>query len=68
MVGRVDQVLDLVVVRLTGTVNGTDRSVAGTILARKGPVLIEVEQDTIGLEFDWLTDAKLVLTELKRGG
>lgn len=31
------------VVRLTGTVNGTDRSVAGTILARKGPVLIEVD-------------------------
>jgi len=26
-------------------------------------VLIEVEQGTIGLEFDWLSDAKLVLTD-----
>lgn len=26
-------------------------------------VLIEVEQGTIGLEFDWLADAKLVLTD-----
>ena len=26
-------------------------------------VLIEIEEGTIGLEFDWLSDAKLVLTE-----
>ena len=26
-------------------------------------VLIEIEEDTIGLDFDWLTDAKLVLTD-----
>lgn len=37
-------------------------------------VLIEIDQGTIGLEFDWLADAKLVLTDdlvtesLRRGG
>ncbi|MEM6677366.1 MAG: ribosome maturation factor RimP [Pseudomonadota bacterium] len=37
-------------------------------------VLIEIEEGTIGLEFDWLADAKLVLTDdlvresLRRGG
>lgn len=37
-------------------------------------VLIEIDEGTIGLEFDWLTDAKLVLTDelvaesLRRGG
>ncbi|MEM6972731.1 MAG: ribosome maturation factor RimP [Pseudomonadota bacterium] len=39
-----------------------------------GEVLIEIEEGTIGLEFDWLSDAKLVLTDdlvtesLRRGG
>jgi len=28
-----------------------------------GEVLIEIEEGTIGLPFDWLTDAKLVLTD-----
>ena len=28
-----------------------------------GEVLIEIEEGTIGLQFDWLTDAKLVLTD-----
>ena len=28
-----------------------------------GEVLIEVDEGTIGLEFDWLSDAKLVLTD-----
>ena len=28
-----------------------------------GEVLIEIEQGTIGLEFDWLADAKLILTD-----
>ncbi|MEM7526247.1 MAG: ribosome maturation factor RimP [Pseudomonadota bacterium] len=37
-------------------------------------VLIEIEEGTIGLEFDWLSDAKLILTDdlvtesLRRGG
>ena len=37
-------------------------------------VLIEIDEGTIGLEFDWLADAKLVLTDelvaesLRRGG
>jgi ribosome maturation factor RimP len=26
-------------------------------------VLIEIEEGTIGLKFDWLSDAKLVLTD-----
>jgi ribosome maturation factor RimP len=26
-------------------------------------VLIEIEEGTIGLDFDWVTDAKLVLTD-----
>ena len=28
-----------------------------------GEVLIEIEEGTIGLDFDWLADAKLVLTD-----
>ncbi|MEM0944042.1 MAG: ribosome maturation factor RimP [Pseudomonadota bacterium] len=28
-----------------------------------GEVLIEIEEGTIGLEFDWLADAKLILTD-----
>jgi len=36
----------------------------GTLAGVEGTeVLIEVEQGTIGLEFDWLSDAKLVLTD-----
>lgn len=31
------------VVRLTGTVDGVDRTVAGTVMSRKGPVLIGVD-------------------------
>lgn len=30
-------------VRISGTVNGTDRTVAGTVMARKGPVLVGLE-------------------------
>lgn len=35
-------------------------NIAGT---EDGEVLIEIEEGTIGLEFDWLSDAKLVLTD-----
>jgi len=36
----------------------------GTLAGTEGAeVLIEVEEGTIGLEFDWLADAKLVLTD-----
>jgi len=39
--------------RFTGTLAGFE----------DGEVLIEVEEGTIGLKFDWLTDAKLLLTD-----
>jgi len=39
--------------RFKGILAGTDGS----------EVLIEIEEGTIGLEFDWLSDAKLVLTD-----
>lgn len=39
--------------RFKGTLRGTDGN----------EVLIEIPQGTIGLDFDWLTDAKLVLTD-----
>jgi ribosome maturation factor RimP len=39
--------------RFKGTLAGTEGS----------EVLIEVDEGTIGLEFDWLADAKLVLTD-----
>jgi ribosome maturation factor RimP len=39
--------------RFKGTLAGTDGSA----------VLIEVDEGTVGLEFDWLADAKLVLTQ-----
>ncbi|WP_424972597.1 ribosome maturation factor RimP [Dinoroseobacter sp. S76] len=35
-------------------------NIAGT---EDGEVLIEIEEGTIGLQFDWLSDAKLVLTD-----
>lgn len=39
--------------RFKGVLAGTD----------KNEVLIDIPEGTIGLEFDWLTDAKLVLTD-----
>ncbi|NDV02693.1 ribosome maturation factor RimP [Pseudoroseicyclus tamaricis] len=39
--------------RFRGILQGTEGS----------EVLIEIEEGTIGLQFDWLTDAKLVLTD-----
>jgi ribosome maturation factor RimP len=36
----------------------------GTLAGTEGnEVLIEIEEGTIGLQFDWLADAKLVLTD-----
>ena len=46
-----------------GLVDGRKRfrgDVAGT---NGDEVLIEIEEGTIGLKFDWLADAKLVLTD-----
>ena len=37
--------------------NGTLRGVEGT------EILIEIPEGTIGLEFDWITEAKLLLTD-----
>lgn len=40
------------------------RRFKGTLAGIEGDeVLIEIEEGTIGLKFDWLSDAKLVLTE-----
>jgi ribosome maturation factor RimP len=40
------------------------RRFKGTLAGIEGnEVLIEVEEGTIGLQFDWLSDAKLILTE-----
>jgi ribosome maturation factor RimP len=39
--------------RFKGTLAGTE----------DGEVLVEIEQGTIGLKFEWLSDAKLVLTD-----
>lgn len=40
------------------------RRFKGTLAGIEGKeVLIEVEEGTIGLQFDWLSDAKLILTE-----
>ena len=40
------------------------RRFKGQLVGTEGDeVLIEIEEGTIGLEFDWLSDAKLVLTE-----
>ena len=40
------------------------RRFKGTLAGVEGSeVLIEIEEGTIGLQFDWLSDAKLVLTD-----
>ncbi len=40
------------------------RRFKGTLAGTEGSeVLIEIEEGTIGLQFDWLSDAKLVLTD-----
>ena len=40
------------------------RRFKGTIAGTEGDeVLLEIEQGTIGLKFEWLSDAKLVLTD-----
>ena len=40
------------------------RRLKGTIAGTEGDeVLLEIEQGTIGLKFEWLSDAKLVLTD-----
>jgi|GEM_PF-5376863 len=40
------------------------RRFKGTLAGTQGTeVLIEIEEGTIGLQFDWLSDAKLLLTD-----
>jgi ribosome maturation factor RimP len=48
----------------TGELIGGRRRFKGQLAGVEGEeVLINVEEGTIGLQFDWLTDAKLVLTD-----
>ncbi|MEM7751998.1 MAG: ribosome maturation factor RimP [Pseudomonadota bacterium] len=50
-------------IETTDMIDGRKRfkgTLAGT---QDGEVLIEIEEGTIGLNFDWLADAKLVLTD-----
>lgn len=48
----------------TGELIGGRRRFKGELAGVEGEeVLINVEEGTIGLQFDWLTDAKLVLTD-----
>lgn len=48
----------------TGELIGGRRRFKGELAGVEGEeVLINIEEGTIGLQFDWLTDAKLVLTD-----
>ncbi|WIY27567.1 ribosome maturation factor RimP [Parasedimentitalea psychrophila] len=48
----------------TGELIGGRRRFKGELAGIEGEeVLINIEEGTIGLQFDWLTDAKLVLTD-----
>jgi ribosome maturation factor RimP len=50
-------------IETTQAIDG-QRRFKGTLAGTEGTeVLIEIEQGTIGLQFDWLSDAKLVLTD-----
>ena len=51
---------DVIILLLLALVLGVS---APALRAQDGPLRIEITEGVIGLPFDWLTDAKLVLTD-----
>ncbi|WP_424967215.1 MULTISPECIES: ribosome maturation factor RimP [unclassified Dinoroseobacter] len=50
-------------IETTELIDGRRRFKGNIVGTEDGEVLIEIEEGTIGLQFDWLSDAKLVLTD-----
>ncbi|MEM6539389.1 MAG: ribosome maturation factor RimP, partial [Pseudomonadota bacterium] len=50
-------------IETTNMIDGRKRFKGTLVGTEDGDVLVEIEEGTIGLNFDWLADAKLVLTD-----
>lgn len=50
-------------IETTELIDGRRRFKGNIVGTEDGEVLIEIEEGTIGLQFEWLSDAKLVLTD-----